>query len=98
MPITMPQCRIPILQALVELGGRAESREVLSLVEKKVRHLMAPVDDEPDKGGYPRWQKTVHFCRLLLKQEGCISDKSVRGIWEITQKGRDRLKSEEEKS
>jgi hypothetical protein len=35
---------VPILRALVELGGRADMREVLPMVERQMRHVLTPFD------------------------------------------------------
>jgi restriction system protein len=43
----------------------------------------------------PRWRNTAQWARNSLREEGLIRDDSPRGIWEITDKGRQWLKAEE---
>jgi restriction system protein len=43
----------------------------------------------------PRWRCTAEWMRNSLREEGLIPDDSPRGIWEITDKGRQWLKAEE---
>lgn len=93
--LTVTQCRIPVLQTLVELGGCGKATEVITLVRQKIQHLITPADNETDKLGCPRWQKTVSSARHFLKHANLISDDLKQGIWEITDKGRVWLKSKE---
>lgn len=82
--------RIPILEALVELGGRAEVKEVLKIVEQKLKGKLNKYDYEniPSDPSKIRWKDTASWCRNTLVNEGLLSSNSPKGIWEITEKGR----------
>jgi restriction system protein len=82
--------RIPILVTLVELGGSAPMAEVLKRVEAKMRdqlneHDYSPLPSDPT---LPRWRNTAQWARYEMVREGLMSPNSPRGIWEITQAGR----------
>ncbi|MHA1428629.1 MAG: winged helix-turn-helix domain-containing protein [Candidatus Helarchaeota archaeon] len=82
--------RRPILEALVELGGSAPMREVLDLVEPKMKGIL----NEYDYGSLSssprsiRWRNTAQWCRNMLVQEGLLKNNSPYGIWEISDQGR----------
>lgn len=88
--------RRPILEALVELGGKASIGEVLDLVEKKMRakltkHNFEPLPSDPKS---IRWRNTAQWCRNTLVREGMMKQDSPHGIWEIADLGRRALKDE----
>jgi len=80
--------RVPILESLVELGGRGRMREVLARVEAKIGHRLNDHDRERLESGEIRWRKTAMWCRQTLVEQGLLARDSPRGIWEITEKGR----------
>jgi len=86
----------PILQALVQLGGSGTADSVLSIVEEQMKALLRPVDLAPTSPGRDlRWRNTAKWARNKLKEEGLIKADSPRGIWEISEKGREYLKQVE---
>ena len=89
--------RIPILEALLELGGSARSRDVLTIVESKMKSKFRAVDYEQTQGRrVPRWRNAAEWERNTMKNEGLISADSPTGIWEITQEGRAYLRENAE--
>lgn len=81
--------RIPILQALVEMGGEGSVGDVLDRVYTLVEHRLT----ELDKGTLPsgrdiRWRNTAMWERNRMRQDGLLADDSPHGTWEITDKGR----------
>jgi restriction system protein len=85
--------RKPILEALVELGGRAEMSEVLDLVERKMRGILNEYDYQPlpSDPNTIRWRNTAQWCRNTMVREGLLKSDSPRGIWEISERGRKAL-------
>jgi len=82
--------RKPILESLVELGGRAKKSDVLKKIELKMKNIFKKFDCKP-LPSIPhshRWQISAQSCRNKLLQEGFIKNDSPRGIWEISEKGR----------
>lgn len=82
-----------ILQALVDLGGSARTAQVIEKIEKYLKPHFKPEDYELVSDGRSiRWQVSARFERQKMVYEGLLSDTSPRGIWEITEKGREQLK------
>lgn len=84
---------IPILRCLEERGGRAPSREVVEAVGQTLGDKLTELDKQPLKSGDIRWENRVAFVRLRLVERSELVKKSPRGTWEISDKGRERLRS-----
>lgn len=82
--------RQPILQALVEMGGKGETGAVLNRVRALMRDVLKQVDDQPlaSDPKMPRWRNAAQWARNRMVQEGLLASDSPRGIWEITAAGR----------
>ncbi len=88
--------RRPILEALVELGGKAPIGKVLELVGEKMKAVLTAYDREPlpsDRKSI-RWRNTAQWCRNTLVREGLMKSDSPHGIWEISDSGRKALRNE----
>jgi len=84
--------RLPILQALTELGGRGDTNEILERVYEKMKDVLVSFDLEKLSTGIPRWNNTANWERLKMIKDGLLKNDSPRGIWEITEKGEIYLK------
>jgi hypothetical protein len=84
---------IPILRVIVSLGGRGRVREILPLVEGEMKESLGFRDYETMKNDsdQPRWANTVRWARDSLVKEGLLEKGSPRGIWEISEAGRQKL-------
>lgn len=86
--------RVPILEALVELGGQAPVSEILERVYEKLRGQFQPSDLEfVPSGQEERWRNTAKWARADLKTQGYIASDTPKGIWAITDAGRRYLES-----
>jgi hypothetical protein len=85
---------IPILQILDTHGGRAPTREVLDQLGEVLGDRLTPTDHEKLGSGDIRWRNRAQFVRLRLIDSGDMAKGSPRGLWEITDQGRDRLVAE----
>jgi hypothetical protein len=84
--------RLPILQSLLELGGRGSVVDVLNLVEEKVNSILTDVDKEKLPSGFDkRWRNAAQWVRFALVQEGLLKSNSPNGVWELSEKGRQYL-------
>lgn len=86
--------RIPILESIQELGGKAPMREVLSKVYEKMKNKLndydlSPLPSNPEQ---KRWENGVQWCRNTLVREGLLSPESPKGTWEITAIGMAEIK------
>lgn len=87
--------RIPILQALEELGGNGYVNEVLDFVYKKMKNFLVPVDlEEIPSVRQKRWRNTAMWERSHMVKDGLLKSDSPRGIWEISEKGKKYLKEQ----
>jgi len=78
----------PILETLYEMGGRGQMNEVLSVVERKMKHLFGDFDYQMlPSGGDIRWRNTAAWRRLNLVKRGLLKDDSEWGVWELTEQG-----------
>ncbi|MBU4501745.1 MAG: hypothetical protein KKA79_04080 [Nanoarchaeota archaeon] len=84
-----PEFRIPILEALIELGGKGKVDEILKKVEIKMKKSLKPVDYEKLPSGIMiRWQNTAQWERLVMVQDNLLRSDSPKGIWEVTEEGK----------
>lgn len=91
--------RVPVLQALVELGGFENSKDVLDHVEQIMKPILnhydyIPLNSAPNT---PRWRNQAAWVRFELVREGLMASDSPVGVWEISEKGRRWLEQQQEK-
>ena len=86
--------RIPILESLNELGGKAEMNEVLKKVSEKLKDKLNKYDMQKlaSNPSQKRWENTAQWCRNAMVKEGLLSSDSPRGTWEITSEGKKYLR------
>ncbi len=82
--------KIPILESLIEVGGKAEMKEILKKVNNKMKDKLNEYDFStlPSNPNQKRWENTAQWARNTMVNDGLLSSESPRGIWEITEKGR----------
>jgi restriction system protein len=88
--------RRPILEALVELHGKAPIGKVLDLVGEKMKYILTKYDIQPLPSDPKsiRWRNTAQWCRNALVREGLMISDSPYGRWEISELGRKALQDE----
>lgn len=87
-----PAYTLPLLQALVDLGGKAPKRKVLERVHELMKDRLKPADyEELPSGGEIRWENKVAWLRVNLIKQGYLCEDTPLGIWAITEKGRQYL-------
>jgi len=86
---------IPILRSLEEMGGSGKTAAVCDAVYRKMKDVLKPLDFEPlpSSPRELRWRNAAAWARYSMVKKGLLSDDSPRGIWEITDKGREYLRS-----
>jgi restriction system protein len=89
------EIEVPLLEALVELGGEARPRDVYPVVAKRFP-ILTQEEQEERLENYPstrKWSNLVQWIRQRLVDLGQL-DGSQHGIWKITAAGRARLQVE----
>lgn len=87
----------PVLEALMEMGGRAKTKAVLDRLEAKLKDTLKPKDYEAleSDGKSIRWRNAAQWARNTMvnsPDDGRMEKKSPHGVWEISDKGRAWLK------
>jgi hypothetical protein len=81
----------PLLQALADVGGEAPYRDVLEAVGRQLEGKLMPADHEKLGSGGIRWHSRLQFVRLRLIEREELDREAPRGVWRITDKGRQAL-------
>jgi len=84
---TLPYVRM-VCSSLASLGGRAYTQEVIRRIENDFSHLFTEQDRRDIESGETRWVKRVNWARYDMVQGGLLRDDSPRGIWELTEEGK----------
>jgi len=86
----------PILEAIEELGGSAPVATVLDRVKAKLEGVLNEYDYQPlpSNRSMERWRNTAQWCRNTLVREGLIREDSPKGLWAISEQGRQLLRSD----
>jgi len=81
---------MPILESIIELGGKAKVKDVLELVYYKMEGILSSYDYEPlpSNPKQKRWENTAQWARNTMVNKGLLAKNTPKGIWEITDKGR----------
>jgi len=83
----------PLLSAIEEAGGEARPRDLYPAVTARFPDLTDQDLTERLPSGSNRWTNRIQWARQSLVQKGeIVSD--TRGVWRITEKGRQRLERE----
>lgn len=86
----------PILEVLANSpNGAAPAREVVSRVGARLDDKLKPLDKQTLHSGGLRWHTRAMFARLRMKEAGLLKHDSPRGVWEISDRGREALKDEQ---
>lgn len=84
--------RIPILKALIFLGGSSEEIEVSDFVKKEMKNKFTKLDlEKPEDGDKENWLNNLYFETATMIDEGLLANESSNKNWEIAQKGIDYL-------
>lgn len=85
---------VPLLEVLVELGGKGKPKEIYPLVTKKFPEIRDEDLTETLPSGGNKWTNRIQWVRQRLIEKGEMHSPS-RGIWAITDKGRKRVETKE---
>jgi hypothetical protein len=80
---------LPLLEELRQRGGRGPATEVTEAVGERLRERLTELDKGRLDSGEVRWRNRVHFTRLRLRKLGLLEPSRQRGVWELTERGRE---------
>jgi len=94
--VTLPKQKdveIPLLYVISEFGGEAKPRDIYPRITAFFPQITQADLRETVSGNTNKWTNRIQFARqdLVSKKE---LERYPRGVWKITQKGRNRLKKE----
>jgi hypothetical protein len=84
---------LPLLRTLEEHGGAASFKEAVAGVSEKLGDRLTDLDRAKLSSGAIRWESRLQFVRLRLVENGLMDKDSPRGVWAITDAGRELLSS-----
>ena len=86
--------RYPILEALDRLDGAGRVRDVFRILGEIMSAQLNTYDYQPlpSDPNSIRWKSTAHNARFEMVKDGLLAEDSPRGVWEITDAGREALK------
>ena len=87
---TQSEVEVPLLEVLSALGGRGSPRAIYPLVTERFPQITADDLAERLAHGESKWHNRIQWVRQRLIDSGQM-ESGGRGVWVITQKGKDRL-------
>lgn len=86
---------IPILSVLEAMGGKGKVKDVISRLYNVMKGQFKPADLLMlPKNKTPRWSNAAQWARNSMVYQGLLKSHSPRGVWEISDKGREHLRKE----
>lgn len=88
--------RIPILKVLTEMGGSGKVGDILDRLGRAMKPILKDVDYQPlaSDPNNLRWRNTAQWARNSMVKDGLLKPDSPRGVWEITEAGKQQLRSQ----
>lgn len=88
--------RIPILKVLAAMGGSGKVGDILDRLDKALKPVLKDVDYQPlaSDPNNLRWRNTAQWARNSMVKDGLLKADSPRGVWEITEAGKQQLRSQ----
>ena len=81
-----------ILKILDEHGGSLSARDTIDEVGKRLAEKLTKTDRERVASGTVRWHARTQTVRSALIKSGLLKTNSPKGIWEISEEGRNRIR------
>lgn len=81
----------PLLREIAQRGGEARPNELFEAVARHFPQLTEADLKIPHGAVYSPWSTRVHNVRAVLVHKGELNKSAPRGVWRITDKGRQRI-------
>lgn len=85
--------RQPLLKVIYQMGGSARIQDLRPVMKERMELALLPGDLEHVSTGDERWWNAICWERSALVKEGYIRGDSPRGIWKLSDKGVEHVKS-----
>jgi hypothetical protein len=85
--------RIPVLQALISLGGKETTARVVDEVGRILADQLTEQDRQVRANGDIDWRYSCRWARQDLVNEGLMRSDSPHGVWEISTQGREYIQT-----
>jgi hypothetical protein len=87
--------RTPILKVIAEMGGSGKAGEVLDRLGRAMKPVLKGVDYQPlaSDPNNLRWRNTAQWARNSMVKDGLLKADSPRGVWEMSEAGRQYLRT-----
>ena len=95
-PLPRQRYCLPILKALEERGGSLATSNVLAQVYQLMEDELRLIDKSRRSDGQFYWENRTHDMRRELVNKGLMKVDSPRGMWEISEEGREYLHTAQE--
>lgn len=85
----------PILEVLVSMGGKGKTAEVLDRLGERMKPVLKPKDYDflESDGKSIRWRNAAQWARNTMVNTDGRMKRSSRGLWEISNTGREWLRN-----
>ena len=80
-----------ILKALVESDGKEETKKIYPKVIAQFPKITKKDLEKRVSSGHKKWKNEIQYARLNLVTSGDLEKSRIRGVWEISEKGRKRI-------
>jgi len=87
------EIELPLLLEIEAMGGEGRPQDLYPKITAHFPQITNTDLGKKTLGGGNLWENRIAWVRYQLAENGEI-DKSVRGVWRITEKGRERLRKE----
>jgi restriction system protein len=87
---TQGEAEVPLLKALIQVGGEGKPRELYPLVTAQFQQITPDDLAETISDGHSKWHNRIQWVRQRLIESGDM-ESGGHGRWRITAKGRARL-------
>jgi restriction system protein len=84
------EIEVPLLRCLADMGGRGKPAEIYERIRSFFPNLTDTDLAETLESGGSKWTNRIQWVRQRLVSRGELSN-AERGVWAITQKGRERI-------
>lgn len=85
---TFKELQLHLLIALHELGGSATRQEAIERLSQRLNITDEELEERYENTGQKVFANTCSWAREYLKREGYLEANSLRGIWELSEKGK----------